>query len=150
MHLLFDGYGGEADKLAGESVLYQLLNDLPRAMNMKAISYPQVNHYSGGSKPEDGGLSAFVLIAESHLSFHTFPARGLVWGDLFSCKDFDGEVALRMVRKAFGLQQVRALGVVRGLERPEFQAHWELVDRAGQAVEPQLLLPLVPSAPSQT
>jgi len=148
MHLVIDGYRGDGEKLASESVLYQLLNELPRAMGMKAISYPQVQHYSGGSKPEDGGLSAFVFIAESHLSFHTFPARGLVWADLFSCKDFDGELALRMVRRAFGLQQVRALGVIRGLERPDYQHHWE-VKPLGEPADGQLRLP-VPSAPSQT
>lgn len=132
MHLLIDGYGGDAHKLADESVLYQLLNDLPRAMNMKVISYPHVHHYSGGAKPEDGGLSAFVLIAESHLSFHTFPVRGIVWADLFSCKEFDPGPVLRMVARAFGLKQVRDLVVVRGLERPDYKAEWELAN------EPQL------------
>jgi len=145
VHLVFDGYGGDPDKLASESVLYELLKELPRAMSMKCISYPTVQHYAGGAKPEDGGLSALVMIAESHLSFHTFPARGMVWGDLFSCKEFDCAAALRMVTIAFGLEQLRSLGIIRGLERPEYQEHWEVVP------ERQLRFPLaVPSAPSQT
>jgi S-adenosylmethionine decarboxylase len=155
LHLLIDGYGGDKAKLANESILYQLLRDLPRTMGMKTISHPYVQHYGGGAKPEDGGLSAFILIAESHLSFHTFPERGFVWADLFSCKEFDAEPVLRMIRLAFGLQYARALVVDRGLECTDPTADWGLVSRRlgrppGAEGDGQFRFPVaVPSTPSQ-
>jgi S-adenosylmethionine decarboxylase len=124
MHLLIDGSQGDAHKLASESVLYDLLRRVPEAMDMTPISPPYVQHYGGGQKPEDGGLSGFVLIAESHLSFHTFPARGLVWADLFSCKTFEVGPLVDMVSEAFGLGTVNFMRVERGLEEPRDCHRW--------------------------
>jgi len=65
------------------------------------------------------GISGFVLIAESHLSIHTFPARGLVWADIFSCKGFDAERVVERVKSTFGLGDTRLHLLERGLEYAE-------------------------------
>ena len=41
------------------------------------------------------GYSTFVMIAESHLSVHTFPELNYVSFDCFSCKDFDHALQLK-------------------------------------------------------
>ena len=51
-----------------------------------------------GPNPNDNGISGFVIIAESHISVHTFPGRDYVNIDIFSCKSFDHEQALADVR----------------------------------------------------
>ena len=71
------------------------------------------------SQPADWGISGFVLIAESHLSIHTFPARGLVWADIFSCKGFDAERVVERVRQTFALSDTRLHLLERGLEYAE-------------------------------
>lgn len=122
MHLLIDGYQGDAKRLGSESVLYDLLRRVPTVMEMQAISIPYVSHYAG-AKEEDWGLSGFILIAESHLSFHTFPARRIVWADLFSCKPFDPPVLLDIVKEAFGLEIVKFMRVNRGLDESYAGCH---------------------------
>ena len=58
------------------------------------------------------------MIAESHITVHTFPERGIVWADIFSCKGFDGERALHELQEAFDLGEVRVGRLRRGLEYP--------------------------------
>jgi len=38
-------------------------------------------------KKDPGGWSGFVIIAESHISIHTFPARRFVSIDVYTCKN---------------------------------------------------------------
>jgi S-adenosylmethionine decarboxylase len=84
---------------------------------MTKISEPHVFEYSG-VKPEDWGVSGFVLIAESHIAVHTFPEHQQVWVDIFSCKGFDEIPAIDKIVEAFSLQDTRIHKLERGLEYP--------------------------------
>ena len=83
---------------------------------MTAISEPYVTVYRG-EKPEDWGVTGFVIIAESHIAIHTYPERGMVWADVFSCKDFDASAASGAIGGLFLLTDVTSNVVDRGLER---------------------------------
>lgn len=117
MHLTIDGFRANPEKLASEELVRGLLDRYPDAIGMTKIAPPFVYRYVG-SKPEDWGVSGFVLIAESHIAIHTFPDKGYVWADIFSCKGFDEDEALRLLNDAFGVQDVRARPLERGLEYP--------------------------------
>ena len=117
MHLVMDGYGGSPQKLQDEALVHQFLNEYPAAINMTKISEPFVYRYTTGARPEDWGVSGFVLIAESHISIHTFPERGYVNVDIFSCKEFDADAALQELRGRFGLESVKTWVLERGLEQ---------------------------------
>jgi len=79
---------------------------------------PYVFKYSG-VKPEDWGLSGFVLIAESHISIHTFPEKNFVSVDIFSCKGFDAEFAAGYLKKAFEMAKMESRLLDRGTESPK-------------------------------
>ncbi len=115
MHLIMDGYGGNAQKLEDAEQIYQLLDRYPDEIGMIKISPPKVSKYVG-SKPEDWGISGFVLIAESHISIHTFPERHYINIDIFSCKEFDAEQAIKELQEHFGLSEVKTFILNRGLE----------------------------------
>ena len=117
MHVTIDGFGGDRDKLADEDLVRALLDRYPAEIGMTKIAPPYVCRYQAG-KPEDSGVSGFVLIAESHISVHTFPERGYLWVDIFSCKGFEAERAIRSVKADFGLADVRTFVLPRGLEYP--------------------------------
>ena len=88
---------------------------------------PYVFRYTG-IKPEDWGVSGVVLIAESHISIHTFPDKQYINIDVFSCKYFDADLALQFMRDKFGITDVNAHVLERGLEYPhEIQRASELV-----------------------
>jgi S-adenosylmethionine decarboxylase len=102
MHLIIDGYGNNPDILQSEEYIYQLLDQYPAEINMTKISPPYVMKYVG-AKPEEWGVSGFVLIAESHISIHTFVEKGYVNVDIFSCKSFDTERVVRDLCKRLQL-----------------------------------------------
>ena len=85
---------------------------------MTRIMPPYVFKYSG-LKPEDWGISGFVLIAESHISIHTFPEKNFVSVDIFSCKAFDAVLAETYLKKAFQMAKVETNMLDRGTEFPK-------------------------------
>ena len=115
MHLVVDGYGADEAMLEDTDAIYRFLDEFPDAIGMTKITPPHVYQYVG-QKPEDVGVSGFVLIAESHISVHTFPKRRYVNIDVFSCKEFDGEQALQQLRDKFSMATVRSWTLDRGLE----------------------------------
>ena len=115
MHLVVDGYGADPDKLKDVDLVHRFLDEYPSAIGMTKIAPPQVYTYHGKT-PEDWGVSGFVLIAESHISVHTFPEREHVSIDIFSCKDFDPEASLSDLKTRFSLAEVKVWTLERGLE----------------------------------
>ena len=115
MHLIIEGRGGDWHKLQDLPALYELLDTLPGRINMTKIMPPIVTRYVGVT-PEDWGISGFVMIAESHISVHTFPERGEVAIDVFSCKEFDPAYTCDLLMEAFGLAEVETCVLRRGLE----------------------------------
>jgi len=117
-HLVFDGFDCPRERLEDLSALYRLLDGLPDRIRMTKIMPPYVFRHG---LPEDpaGGLSGFVLIAESHISLHTFPGRGYVNADVFSCQTFDVEDALAAFGEAFAPARVEWKLLDRGREFPK-------------------------------
>ena len=115
MHLVIEGRGGDWHKLQDLPALYELLDTLPGRINMTKIMPPIVTRYVGVT-PADWGISGFVMIAESHISVHTFPEKGEVAIDVFSCKEFDPAKTCQLLSEAFGLTEVETCVLRRGLE----------------------------------
>lgn len=117
-HLMMDGYGCDKDKLTDINFIYDFLSTYPSEIEMTKIMPPYVFRYSG-LKPEDWGVSGFVLIAESHISIHTFPEKRYLTLDIFSCKAFDREKAVEDVKRLFGVEKAEVRHLERGLEFPK-------------------------------
>ncbi len=115
MHLIFDGFGANRKVLESKEFVYDLLDRYPSRIGMTKVSQPQVYRYVG-TKPEDWGISGFVVIAESHISIHTFPERRYANIDIFSCKDFDPEQAIRELNESFGFNEIKTHLLMRGLQ----------------------------------
>ena len=64
------------------------------------------------------GISGFVMIAESHISIHTFPEKDYVFIDVFSCKGFDIENAVKLLVNAFEAKKYTKKVVRRGVDFP--------------------------------
>ena len=115
MHLAIDGYGGDLGKMWDEEAIRHFLDDYPVQLGMTKLCEPQVLTYHA-PKAEDSGVSGFVVIAESHISIHTFPNRHYINVDVFSCRSFDDQRALGDVKEYFALREVRTWLMDRGLE----------------------------------
>lgn len=117
-HLVFDGYGCPQRRLGDLDGLYRLLDQLPGQIGMTKIMPPYVFRHGD---PADAafGVSGFVLIAESHISVHTFPQRRYLNVDVFSCEPFDVENAVRALKTAFTPRRVEWKLLDRGKEFPK-------------------------------
>jgi len=115
MHVIIDGYGGDPEQLADENVVSAILDQYPTDMGMTKIAPPTVVRYKG-TNPEDWGVSGYVMIAESHISMHTFPERRLIWADIFSCKGFDHAPIVEDLKQRFGFREMQVSIIERGLE----------------------------------
>jgi S-adenosylmethionine decarboxylase len=106
MHLIIDGYSSNQRILRDEDFLRKWLENYPARIGMARISPPYVLRYAGPVL-EDWGISGFVFIAESHIGIHTFVERNYINIDVFSCKDFDTEKAIRDFQEGFQLVRLR-------------------------------------------
>ncbi len=115
MHLVIDGYQGDFGKMWDVELVRTFLTSCPGTLGMTRITEPHVLEYRA-PKSEDSGVSGFVIIAESHISVHTFPHRDYVNIDMFSCQPFDHERALAEAKDLFQLGEVKTWLLDRGLE----------------------------------
>lgn len=54
---------------------------------------------------EPEGVSGVLLIAESHMSFHTWPEDGFAAVDIFTCgEEMDAQLAIDVLQQAFRAQ----------------------------------------------
>lgn len=55
---------------------------------------------------QDPGISVLALIAESHISVHTWPERGIITVDVYSCRGFDADRLVEGFRRTFGVTEI--------------------------------------------
>ncbi len=116
-HWTLDGYGADARSLNNMDLVFSALNDLPEILDMHKIITPYVIRFDGNDKKDAGGYSGFVMIAESHISIHTFPDKGFVTIDVYTCQ---GELDVKTCRayfgKHFGIKTFEENVIKRGLK----------------------------------
>ncbi|MEM3399565.1 MAG: adenosylmethionine decarboxylase [Candidatus Micrarchaeia archaeon] len=121
-HLMLDCYGCNKKKLGDLDYIYKFLDAFPALIGMHKIMPPVTTVYESQMKPEDWGISGVVLIAESHISVHTYPEKRYVVVDVFSCKDFDIDEAAIHIASAFDAKRYEKSFLWRGREFPKDMA----------------------------
>lgn len=116
-HLMIEANGCNFEKLTDIKLLTDLLDKLPIKMDMTKVMPPYVFEYKG-EVPDDWGLSGIVIIAESHLAIHTFPDKGFITVDIFSCKDFDVKMAVNEIVATYQPKTWDEQLIMRGREFP--------------------------------
>lgn len=123
-HLMVDGYGAPKHLLKDNEALTSMLTTIPTQMGMHTISEPLVVEVGPKNRKDPGGLSGFVLIAESHISFHTFPERGFVTIDVYTCQnELNAEKLITLFKDAFQLQELDTYIQKRGIKYPTKNIH---------------------------
>lgn len=93
-HLLADLSGIAADKLGDCARLEQLLRGAAEGARARVLH----SHFHGFGA--DQGVTGVVLLAESHISIHTWPEFGFAAADIFMCGDAQPELALAIIEAA--------------------------------------------------
>jgi S-adenosylmethionine decarboxylase len=119
LHIMIDGYNAPRQLLANQVYLWSLLEDLPKLIGMHSIAEPQLVEVGELNPKDPGGLSGFVMIAESHISFHTFPARGFITMDLYTCQSgIDRDWVIDLLKTSFALKDADVFVQERGMRYP--------------------------------
>lgn len=116
-HLMLDCSECNLEKISDVAYVFDVLNRLPDFIGMTKITQPYVFPYSG-LVPEDKGVTGVVIIAESHLSFHSFTEKDYFFFDLFSCKPFNVDLARQFIMDAFEVKRAETHYVERGMDFP--------------------------------
>jgi S-adenosylmethionine decarboxylase len=119
-HFTIDGYDGDQNKLNDKELVLSCLNELPAKLDMRMLAKPEVYFAKGNDKKDPGGWSGFVVIEESHISIHTFPGRGFLSADVYTCKNgLDTDFIKNYFIQNFGLKDVETNLIKRGTRYPK-------------------------------
>ncbi|MBI4182095.1 MAG: adenosylmethionine decarboxylase [Candidatus Aenigmarchaeota archaeon] len=113
-HVTIDAGDCDFEKLTDYQFIYDLLTTLPEQIGMTRMTLPYVVRWKD-KWAQTPGISGFVMLAESHISIHTFPEQNYVFIDIFSCREFDTQDAAQRLVAAFGAKDVHINLVKRGL-----------------------------------
>jgi S-adenosylmethionine decarboxylase len=114
-HLTLDGYLGDPARLGDAGLIRRWLDEMPAALGMDKLIEPCLVEVGARNEKDPGGVTGFVLLAQSHLSLHTFPRRRFVSADVFTCQDrLDHEAIRRSLSPTFALGEVEINLVPRG------------------------------------
>ncbi len=119
-HITIDGYGGNPDRLNTRDAVYTALVELCDELRMRPLMDPQILEAPDNHIKDPGGWSGYVIIAESHISIHTFPKRRFVSADVYTCQNgIDQDYVTNYFKKKFELEEVETHFIKRGLKYPE-------------------------------
>ena len=107
IHLLLEMWG--ASNLDDPGAIEQVLNDAAAASGATVL-HGHLHHFS-----PSGGVSGIVVLAESHISIHTWPERAFAAIDLFMCGVCDPYMAVPTLREFFAPSAVQMTEQKRGL-----------------------------------
>ncbi len=116
---VIDARGCDADVLRDAGRLRALFARLIADLRLTPVA-PAAWH----TFPAPGGLTGFVILAESHLACHTFPEYGSICVNVFCCKardDFDAaglmaemlgatETLVRRIERRYGNERESGVG----------------------------------------
>ena len=92
-HLIIDLW--DAENLDNQNLIEQALKDAVEAAGATLL------HIHLHRFTEGGGVSGVAVLAESHISVHTWPERGYAAFDIFMCGGAEPRRALSVLKKAF-------------------------------------------------
>ena len=97
-HLLVDLW--EASSLADPALIDETLCAAAVAAGA-TILHSHFHHFS-----PNGGVSGVVVLAESHISIHTWPERSFAAVDIFMCGECDPHLAIPVMQRTFQARRV--------------------------------------------
>lgn len=108
MHLIADLYGITGDILADPLAMEGLLKRSAIAAGA-VIIYSHFHAFGAGQ-----GVTGVVLLAESHISVHTWPELGFAAADVFMCGDARPQQALDLIIDALAPASTSVRHIERG------------------------------------
>ena len=94
---MVEATGCDPDRLRDPRVLGALFDEIVRDLALHPVAPAAWHRF-----PEPGGITGVVMLAESHLTVHTFPEHGSLCLNVFCCRPRDEWPFDRMLRLRLG------------------------------------------------
>lgn len=114
-HLIIDASGCNRSKIGDTKLVKIFLKELIRRIDMKIIKGPIVLNYKS-SEERENGITGFAILAESHVSIHTYPMKGFFSLDIFSCVEFDIKKIKGYINQTFDVKKIKEFLIKRECE----------------------------------
>ena len=129
IHIIADMYGVDPEMLARVEKMKEIFEGVIKYAKLSKISS---DYYQ--FRPT--GASGVILIAESHLSFHTWPEYGLVTLDIYTCGDPEqAEKAYQYIKEKLNPERVDLVKMDRGVDVEDEEANIEVPSERKKPVE---------------
>ena len=109
-HLILDLWGAQG--LDDLEIVEQAMRDAVEAARATLL-HIHLHHFT-----PNGGISGVAVLAESHISIHTWPERGYAALDIFMCGDARPERAIPVLEAAFSPARSEVSEFLRGRVDP--------------------------------
>jgi S-adenosylmethionine decarboxylase len=106
-HLILDLWG--ASRLDDMALMEEALRECVRVAGATLL-HVHLHHFT-----PNGGISGVAVLAESHISVHTWPERDFAAFDVFMCGDAKPERAIPVLREMFTPAQLTVGEHLRGV-----------------------------------
>ncbi|MDF4222475.1 adenosylmethionine decarboxylase [Maribacter sp. M208] len=107
IHATWDVYNCNAEKLSFVPYIKESLHTITATLNLEELN-------EAFKQFEPIGVTGFILLAESHISIHTWPEHNYAAVDVFSCKEFDANVVTGLLKKLFESNKIELNKLNRG------------------------------------
>ncbi len=106
-HIIVDLWG--ASQLDNLELMEQTMKDAVAAAGANLL-HIHLHHFT-----PNYGISGVAVLAESHISVHTWPERNFAAFDIFMCGDAKPELAIPVLKNAFNPEQLNVNELLRGM-----------------------------------
>lgn len=106
-HTIWDIYECNSDTCSFVDPIREILNKIVNELQLGKVdeAYKQFDPI---------GATGFILLEESHISIHTWPEKGYVAIDVFSCKPFNIETINTIIKEFFQTDLIETKVITRG------------------------------------
>ena len=105
---MVDARGCSPVRLSDRASVIALLDRIVDAMDLRVVS-TSVHVF-----PEPGGVTAMYLLAESHLTIHTFPEAGIATLNAYCCRPRTAAAWRELLGEILGAREVSVREQARG------------------------------------
>jgi S-adenosylmethionine decarboxylase len=115
-HVLADFWGCQYDKLDDAQILVKSLKQAAKNANMTILG--EVSY-----KFDPQGFTGILLLAESHISIHTYPEHGFAAIDVYTCGGGMTQKAIDFLKDVLRPQHVNEMVIRRGIPDSTLKAY---------------------------
>jgi S-adenosylmethionine/arginine decarboxylase-like enzyme len=111
-HVIIDMSAGDKERVRSAEHIQSFVETLVDTIGMKAYGPPVLEHFAE-HVPEAAGYSLVQLIETSAITGHFCDRSGDAYIDIFSCRDFQEELAIEVVRRTFRPEHINVVTLAR-------------------------------------